>query len=181
MDRRYFQYTAKDEFQLDMIDGLYSIDHGDIFQLKVVFTWIGFPGWESVYSLDQLNKQKLLNVRMLHRIRLAIEDRTKPYACSAVHRGLDYHCPGPQFCEYYHIDDTKNLLYLLDTEICHKLNYHLLMNPMMHDMCQEYFAIYSNTLNGLYQKLPQENKHHFALSFYNKFSQKYNQHQTEFK
>lgn len=55
-DRRFIEYNVNDEFHVDRIDGLYSIDHNSIFNLKVVFTWIGFPGWETVYSLDQLSK-----------------------------------------------------------------------------------------------------------------------------
>jgi len=135
MDRRFKDYGPKDVFHVDKIDGLYSLDHSDILQLKLVFTWVGFPGWESIYSLADLNEQKLLNARMLHRIRNAIEDRTKPYTCIAVYTGDDFECPGPQYCENYHKEDMQNLLFLLETEICFKLDYHVLFNPVMHDLC----------------------------------------------
>jgi hypothetical protein len=76
--------------------------------LRVIYTWIGFPGQETVFSIKDLKKQKLLNIRMLHRIRSAIEDRSKPYMCYAVYRGPDYVCPGYQFCEFYHVEDIQN-------------------------------------------------------------------------
>jgi hypothetical protein len=89
-DRRFKDYGSKDGFYVDKIDGLYSLDHSDILNLKLVFTWVGFPGWETIYSLGDLNNQRLLNAKMLHRIRNAIENRTKPYACIAVYTGDDF-------------------------------------------------------------------------------------------
>ena len=118
---------------------------------------------------------------MLHRIRNAIEDRSKPYMCTAVYTGDDYECPGPQYCEYYHNEDIQNLLYLLETQICHSLSYGLLFNPIMHDICNSYFNEYSNQMLNLYMSVPIEEKRFFSLSFYQKYKRPYKKYYDRFK
>ena len=82
---KFFDYTQKDAFLIDKIDGLLSIDNENILNLKLIITWIGFPGWRTVQSLEFINKHGMLTVEMLHRIRDAIDDKSHPYTCNAVY------------------------------------------------------------------------------------------------
>ena len=112
-NEKFFDYTQADSFQLDKIDGLFSIDNENILNTKLIFTWIGFPGWKTVYSIDVLAKNSMMTVRMLHRIRDAIDDKSYPYSCYAAYQGLQYECPGAKYCPYYHEEDVVVQLQLL--------------------------------------------------------------------
>jgi hypothetical protein len=74
-----------------------------------------------------------------------------------------------------------NLLYLLETEICHALGYGLLFNPILHDICNSYFNEYSNQMLNLYMSVPFEEKRFFSLSFYQKYKRSYKIYYDRFK
>ncbi len=62
-------FKSNDDFLLDKFEELLEIDLSDIGNTVLVLTWIGFPGWKTPLTINDLFKAGYMTVETIHSIK----------------------------------------------------------------------------------------------------------------
>ncbi|CDW79938.1 UNKNOWN [Stylonychia lemnae] len=178
LDQRFRHQTIKDVFRIDEIQHLVFIDTRDVLNSTFQVQWLGFRSWCTLQTGQQLLMEKTSSPHRVFMIKQAIE---RTYQMPEFHCDSKKNkCGGMKYCPKFHEEDMKAQLDSLDENCQMYFNYGKVFDELeeMTLVSENYYML--TEMRNYFYSLNTDQQIEFALSFYNKYSNQFENYQEEF-